>query len=786
MRAKQLLLFLVFVFFSIFSTALLSSSCSPSAGSPDCEGFTDIGSNFRMNNQQRHAGNPVDITTGNNYEGVLDFKTSDSFLMFKRHYNSLNAGFNIGLGPGWRSTYDVSLDFPESKSINVIQSDGRVIKFAASSQNIDSKSNAFIPTNPADGIITRTGHSHEWKLPDGRKLHFKGPKLTTITFGNERSIFLYYKNSRLSTVTDELRRKIKFHYTDGNGLGNYISGSGYATFPGHIEKIELPDGSFIKYEYGTNRNLRNVTYPAGREITYTYKEGFYPGFLTSKTVDGSTRSTWEYTRSGKVAHHERMHINGKSILHFSYPDQDLPPNRGITKVKDIYNTETTYFWQLDDQSDEPTIYAMKGDVCVGCPKPNLNEREIHTQASHNIEIIPSKMMETLASLEAKVLTKDDFGYPTKMSIYNRQTSKSEILEMTFDTTGVPTSFKLTNDSFSASVEIGITNSVEQNTIRSQGSLNQPDVNGDLAQFIERLLIINNRFRTSSQADIQFTQPIDQELRSRVQQSGDTLVVNPGNPPLCQSDLDCEALEEAALYHYFAQCSYSRTLPCWPRYPSGWRDVDPTRAGENRDTDITSLLNHGQFSATVFINREENRIIIAYRGSIEIRDLMSGFSLASGGENYQGDMAIALALKIAQIYPDAQIETTGHSLGGGLAILAASSLDTNGVVFGSIGIDEQTAEHYDVPWETTNQINHFHIESDIVGDPPSIALGIAISSSDNPEDVLHLNYNSFLPARANTYAMPQPTSSDWDEFEAHRMARIGQTINYHRGRLGCTF
>ena len=161
------------------------------------------------------------------------------------------------------------------------------------------------------------------------------------------------------------------------------------------------------------------------------------------------------------------------------------------------------------------------------------------------------------------------------------------------------------------------------------------------------------------------------------------------------------------------------------------------------------------------------------------------ALYSGGVTYQGETAINLATTVQDLYPGATIETTGHSLGGGLAILAASALsadseiDVEGVVFGSLGIDEQTADAYQVPWETSDHIDHFFVEGDLVADAPSWHLAISHSHTG-----LVYESNRYQPARALTYELSRPPEQSWSGRDAHRMENIFTTLQHHHSELDC--
>ena len=80
-----------------------------------------------------------------------------------------------------------------------------------------------------------------------------------------------------------------------------------------------------------------------------------------------------------------------------------------------------------------------------------------------------------------------------------------------------------------------------------------------------------------------------------------------------------------------------------------------------------------FSATAFKDNQ-NHIIIALRGSDEIKDLTDAEKILAGQTPAQFDNALNFYRKLRKEYPEAKIRATGHSLGGSLAQLLAAHTD----------------------------------------------------------------------------------------------------------------
>lgn len=96
--------------------------------------------------------------------------------------------------------------------------------------------------------------------------------------------------------------------------------------------------------------------------------------------------------------------------------------------------------------------------------------------------------------------------------------------------------------------------------------------------------------------------------------------------------------------------------------------------------------HG-FSAQVYENQNSGQLVIAYRGTDQkIKDWLGPnqeiIQESSGleGEDPQFVDALEFAERVRQNFPNQEILVTGHSLGGGLAQLAADTFGWDGVTF----------------------------------------------------------------------------------------------------------
>jgi len=143
--------------------------------------------------------------------------------------------------------------------------------------------------------------------------------------GNEQNI--NYSSGKITSVTDGAGRIAAFTYNGSN----------------HLTKISDPSGREINYSYSSN-NLSQITYPDGKSTLINYAAN--GSSITDITAfDGSYLSAT--TAASKVSKLERYgkpdDITGAkekvNELTFAY-------NAGYTKVKDIFDNENTYYFDI--------------------------------------------------------------------------------------------------------------------------------------------------------------------------------------------------------------------------------------------------------------------------------------------------------------------------------------------------------------------------------------------------------------------------------------------------------
>ncbi|MFL6606405.1 MAG: DUF6531 domain-containing protein [Steroidobacteraceae bacterium] len=189
-------------------------------------------------------GEPVNSSTGNQYENELDYEERGSFpLSFHRHYNSTAAGDNT-IGVRWSRSFDRLLIRPNSAEVKLYRDDGEVLYF----QQCGALWCAVVDET---GALTQTtdssGHTVGWQYVDTNDVveqyNGAGQLISEISRSGLAHTLAYDTAGRLSTVTDSF----------GHQLGIAYDSSG------RIHQLIEPAGANVTYSYDGAGNLSTVS-----------------------------------------------------------------------------------------------------------------------------------------------------------------------------------------------------------------------------------------------------------------------------------------------------------------------------------------------------------------------------------------------------------------------------------------------------------------------------------------------------------------------------------------------
>ncbi len=117
--------------------------------------------------------------------------------------------------------------------------------------------------------------------------------------------------------------------------------------------------------------------------------------------------------------------------------------------------------------------------------------------------------------------------------------------------------------------------------------------------------------------------------------------------------------------------------------------DATVAFRMSQTDFQTEAGSAGFSATAYLS--DGKIVIAYRGTDDLTDIVTGWTTGAGFINQpQAQLAIKFYQAVAAEFPNMEIALTGHSLGGGLAGYVAALYGKEAVLFDNMAFEHATA------------------------------------------------------------------------------------------------
>ena len=326
---------------------------------------TDVGSAPPPSLPRVRLGNPISLVTGTKTQQETDFELDDAPLGFRRLYSSANADTDIGLGQGWRHSYAVALYATDDGGRQIVESGGRRVPFEPTADDPAR----FVPALASDGRLIDTGEGHEWHLPDGRTLSFRGRWLVRVNWPGHRFLDLRYSSRGLVAIADETGRTLRLEYAPGKAGLTWWNGGDEQVLPGHLSALVLPDGERIAYAYDGRRNLTRAVFPDGTARRYHYEDETWPNHLTGLTERTGTRfATWAYDAAGRAVLSE--HADGVERVTLAIDAPATIGDEGTTLVTDSAGAVSTYTWRRHVPSGTSLLLTARGPGCVTCPPTN--------------------------------------------------------------------------------------------------------------------------------------------------------------------------------------------------------------------------------------------------------------------------------------------------------------------------------------------------------------------------------------------------------------------------------
>jgi RHS repeat-associated protein len=289
-----------------------------------CQGPNDAKDFGEVCCENRKAGNPINVGSGNKIQVERDYSgASAGLLRFDRYYNSggqrygfmssLGAEWTAQLGKHWRHTYDRRVTLVESGTLItafVYRHDGKVLWYNLYNDVWYSDADVTSKLERLSSAGSFTGWKFTNSADGSVELYDASGVLQSITSRSGESVALAYNaNGLLATATDAFGHQIQLAYDSNSQVGT----------------VTVPGGSTYQYTYDTAGRLASVSNPDGSNKTYYYNETAHvetganlPNALTGIDENGQRFATFKYFATGRAKSSE--HAGGVELTTLTYPN----------------------------------------------------------------------------------------------------------------------------------------------------------------------------------------------------------------------------------------------------------------------------------------------------------------------------------------------------------------------------------------------------------------------------------------------------------------------------------
>jgi RHS repeat-associated protein len=203
--------------------------------------------------------------------------------------------------------------------------------------------------------INANGIGFQLRMPDGEVREFdisgyliaiRNPNAPLNDVG-----ITYTADKATSTVTDAQGRVLRFEYADNL-----------------LQRIVLPDGNAVDYDYDANLNLTAVTYPGGAIKQYHYNEPGLAGDVDQRhhltgitSEDGQRFASFGYDARGRVTS-SRVLGAPNELTTVSYPTEDSAVIQTAEGDSRAYTIQPGTYRRVLGEVDSEGTEALKFDV----------------------------------------------------------------------------------------------------------------------------------------------------------------------------------------------------------------------------------------------------------------------------------------------------------------------------------------------------------------------------------------------------------------------------------------
>ncbi len=391
-------------------------SCAVSGGGFDefglsQGGFSPVPSTGSNNS---FGGNPIDFGTGNKFQREADYRDFRSTpLEFVRYYNSFQSNTNLGLGYGWRHSYQrrlvavdaqgrsdlTALPGADSERIKAVRDDGGVYVFRR-------EGDVWQGQMVVDNLKPFEGGWHYETVNKQQEIYMHDGRLKQIKYPSGVIHTLAYEGDQLVHVKDSRGPRIDFHYQNS-----------------WVNRVKLPSGQQLNFKYDEHSNLIGYKIRSGgiwsklqksfsgHEARYHYESDSLIHGLTGKTdAEGKRYATWGYDQLGRanLSEHaggvERLQIEYRSdtevaitniagLTSIMYLEPSRPGYRRLVRV-DGEATPSCGATRKENRYNEQGFLKLAVDTEGNGLQIQRNERGLITQQDNGLKLQGERWLPT--------------------------------------------------------------------------------------------------------------------------------------------------------------------------------------------------------------------------------------------------------------------------------------------------------------------------------------------------------------------------------------------------------
>lgn len=150
---------------------------------------------------------------------------------------------------------------------------------------------------------------------------------------------------------------------------------------------------------------------------------------------------------------------------------------------------------------------------------------------------------------------------------------------------------------------------------------------------------------------------------------------------------------------------------------------------------------GDFQAEFYYDKDADKYILALRGSESFEDFIADGAYLSAGWSEQHNVADNLGRLIKDSgFPADKLTVTGHSLGGGLALLIGLKTGAETYAYDPLRLNDKAIQRYELPINRDDNIHCYTEDSELLVSgaeivvPIAVKIGEAAKEKPNPDEV----------------------------------------------------